>query len=532
MEAAHLQPSDSPRLNDYLRPILGRAWLIIGIVVVVTAATYVYYHRQPPIYAASTQIYLGSDGDPLNNGVTSGTDRNIENQARLFSSAAVLSRVAKDVGYQGSPQGLLGSVAITPTKGSDLIGISARLGDPVKAAHLANAFADAFITAGKSSLQRQIAASIKGLRAQLRSIPNNPDNDETRLTLNGQLHQLQLAQETSSSTASQVGRATAPGAPVAPRPARNAIFAFALSLIAALGLAFGLERFDRRIKRVEDAAEFYDLPILTVVPHSDDIEHMANGMPSVSGNVKESFHQLRANLRLSSPDRPPRKILVTSGLPGEGKSTVVRNLAITFREWGQRVAVVDADLRNPSLNKIFNAESDRGLTDILTGDCALRDAMMLVSVEALGLGTLERIHANAGRAAVPARKLQRIDPAATTVTLIGPGPRPANPPAVLLAAATRNTFDEILQSHDIVLIDTPPLLAVSDTMSLLADVDAVILVTRLEVTTQDSARRTAEVIARVPGARVAGIVVNDLSGLAGMDYGYGYGYGAPYGSQK
>lgn len=252
----------------------------------------------------------------------------------------------------------------------------------------------------------------------------------------------------------------------------------------------------------------------------------------MSPDIKESIHQLRANLRLSSPDRPPRKILVTSGLPGEGKSTVVRNLAIVFREWGQRVAVVDADLRNPNLGRLFGVQPERGLTDVLTGDCTLHDAMTIVPVEALGLGMLERIHAHAPDAS-PGRggriAIQGEDATPTTLTLIGPGPRPASPPAVLSAAATQHAFDEILQSHDIVLIDSPPLLAVSDTMALLSEVDAVVLVSRLTVTTKDSARRTTELIARVPGVRVAGLVVNDLSKLAGVEY--GYGYGGTYGSR-
>ena len=336
MDAAPL-PTENPRLDDYLRPILGRIWLILAIVVVVTTATYAYYQRQPPIYAASTQIFLGSDGDPLQNGISSGTDRNIENQARLFSSAAVLSRVAKAVGYQGDPQGLLGSVTINPTKGSDVIGIATRASDARRSARLANAFADAFIEVGSAKLQKQIGQAIQGLQSQLKGIPSGENGASDRLVISSRLRQLQLAQQTAAATASQVGRATVPGAAVAPKPVRNAIFAFALALIASIGLAFGLERFDRRIKRVEDAAEFYDLPILTVVPHSDDINHLASGIPAVSPNVKESFHQLRGNLRLSSPDRPPRKILVTSGLPSEGKSTVVRNLAIVFREWGSEL---------------------------------------------------------------------------------------------------------------------------------------------------------------------------------------------------
>ena len=529
---SQLPHADTPRLADYLRPILGRIWLIVAILVVVTTATYAYYQRQAPSYEATTQVFLGSEGDPLANGVTSGSDRNIENQAQLFSSAEVLARVARTVNYNGAPRDLLERATITPTKGSDVIVVKARAGEPQAAARLANAFADAFIGVGSAKQQAQLEKTIRGLRSQLDDIPNRPDNENDRLSISSRLRQLQLARRTASAPATQVGRASAPDSPVAPKPARNAIFAFALALIASVGLAFGLERFDRRVRRVEDAEALYELPILAVVPHSDDINHMVGQIAGVSPTVKESFHQLRANLRLSALDQPPRKILVTSGLPGEGKSTVVRNLAIVFREWGQRVAVVDADLRNPNLGRLFGVQPERGLTDLLTGDSTLLEAMTIVPVEALGLGMLERIYAHSA-GAQPERgraTTQRSESAPSTITLIGPGPRPASPPAVLSAAATQHAFDEILKTHDIVLIDSPPLLAVSDTTALLPEVDAVVLVSRLTVTTKDSARRTTELIARVRGTRVAGLVVNDLSKLAGIEY--GYGYGGEYGSSR
>jgi Mrp family chromosome partitioning ATPase/capsular polysaccharide biosynthesis protein len=535
MAAPLTQASDSPRLDDYLRPILGRIWLIVSILVVVTIATYGYYKRQSPVYAASTQVFLGIS-DPLQTGGTAGTDRNLENQARLFTTTEVLSRVVKTLNYPGSPQALVHNVTITPSTGSDIITIAARFGDPSGAARLANAFAEAFISTGSAQQQKQIAQAVQALRSQLRDISASQSTASDRLVIITRLHQLQLAQQTGAGSATQVDPASPNAAAISPKPIRNAMFAFALALITSLGLAFGLERFDRRIKRVVDAAELYDLPILTVVPHADGINRVADGLPALSPTVKEAFHQLRTNLQLSSLDCPPRKILVTSGLPREGKSTVVRNLAIVLREWGQSVAVVDADLRNPSLSKLFNVEPEHGLTDVLTGDCSLTDAMTAVPVEALGLATLAKIYAKAadsGRA--PAgRPLEQADAAPHGITMIGPGPRPANPAAVLSAAATQEALDELLLTHDIVLIDSPPLLPVSDAMSLLSTVDAVVLVSRLSVTTKDSARRTTEVIARVADATVAGVVVNDLSGLEGMGYGYGYGngYGGEYGSRE
>jgi Mrp family chromosome partitioning ATPase len=193
--------------------------------------------------------------------------------------------------------------------------------------------------------------------------------------------------------------------------------------------------------------------------------------------------------------------------------------------------VVDADLRNPSLGKVFGVTPERGFTDVLTGDGTLSEVTMSVPVEALGLETLERIHARSAGVAARApgaAKLKVPDELSSTVTLVGPGPQPANPPAALTAAATREVFDELLLTHDVVLIDTPPLLAVTDAVALLPDVDIVVLVSRLAVTTMDSAKRTKEAIARVPEVVIAGVVVNDLSGLAG----YGYGYGSEYGAKQ
>ncbi len=485
--------TDDIRLGDYLGPILSRKWLILAVVVLATAGTYAYYERQPARYEASTKVFLGqASSDPLAAvGGSFGSDREIQNQATLLTSREIVARVAKRIGYRGSLDALAGRVVAAPSEGSDFVTVTASSADPREAARVANGFADAFVSGTTARQRSRLRSTISQIQTQLNNFPANARNAGERSELASSIRRYQLQLRLATGSAVQVDPAGVPASAVAPRPVRSAIFAFALALAAGLGLAFGMERFDRRLKRVEDASSFYDLPVLTTLPHDDANDYVAHGLSAVSPHFKEAFRQLRSNLQLATLDNPPRRILVTSALPGEGKSTVVRNLAIVFREWGHRVAVVDCDLRSPSMAALFHADLDSGLTDVLIGERTLANVMMPVGVEAVGLATLDRIHSKASADGPTDRANGHHageDPF-EGITLIGPGPRPSNPSAVLAAERTREVLDEISATHDIVLIDTPPVLAVTDAVPLLSEVDGVLLVARLGHTTKDSARR-------------------------------------------
>ena len=331
-----------------------------------------------------------------------------------------------------------------------------------------------------------------------------------------------------SGQAQRLDPAQPPTKASAPRPVRNAFFAFALSLVAAVALAFGLERFDRRVKRIDDVEAIYGLPILTVVPHSRHVDRTVDGRAALSPDLREAFRQLRSNVQLQALSTPIRRILVTSAIPREGKSMITRNLALAFREFGQSVAVVDADLRRSGVSKLFAAKGEAGLTSVLTGEDSLSDALEEIPVHAKGLDTLAQMEGAASTATKArgggpgAARNGQVD-SATTLQLLASGPTPSNPQAVLAAQRTRDVLDELAEGHDILLIDSPPLIAVSDALALAGEVDAVIIVCRVGVSSRDAARRALELLAQVPQANTIGVVANDLTVLKG-GHGYDYGY--------
>jgi capsular exopolysaccharide synthesis family protein len=296
----------------------------------------------------------------------------------------------------------------------------------------------------------------------------------------------------------------APSAPISPRPKRAAAIAFALALLNGLILVYLIEFLDRRVRRVQDLTAGYELPMLSVVPHVREPKLVRDGRAALDPGLVESMRFLRVNLSLQTLDRPVRLLLVTSAVPGEGKSTVVRNLAIAYREAGSDVVVVDADLRQPALARgLGSTQQSPGLTSVLLGDAELADAVVRATVDLPGIVT--------GDGPEPA----------PSVGLLPSGGLPANPPAILGSARMSEVLHELAANHELIIIDSPPLLSVSDALPLLPIVDGVILVARPGFTTRDAIRRVKAVLASIPTARVFGTVAQDTKQVD--DYGYGYG---------
>jgi Mrp family chromosome partitioning ATPase len=318
--------------------------------------------------------------------------------------------------------------------------------------------------------------------------------------------------------AEQVDRARPPGKPSAPKPRRNALFALFVSLVFATGAAFALGRIDRRVRRVDEIETLYDLPLLATIAHTKSMAPDAEGRAVLPPDLREAFRTLRTNLELLSLDRSTGlnreawTVLVTSAEPKEGKSSVVRNLALAYREAGARVAVVEADLRRPTMMHLFHIEPTSGLTNVLTGEHDLDAALEPVAAGATS-PALTQLR-TAAYAAPGAPTTNGAGGPGELVVLTSGGPA-ANPPAVLASNRVRELIAEIAARHDVVLIDSPPILAVSDAIPLLAAVDGTIVVARLDLTTRDAARRAMELIRRVPGSEVLGVVANDAHDASG-----------------
>ena len=191
--------------------------------------------------------------------------------------------------------------------------------------------------------------------------------------------------------------------------------------------------------------------------------------------VAEAYRTLRANIALSSLDLPVRSILLTSAGPDEGKSTTIANLAVAFAQAGSRVILVDCDLRRPSLSKLFGLSNERGLTTMLVAEtepAPLQDT----SVEGL--------------------------------RLLASGPPPPNPSEVLGSKRLERALAALVEQADIVLVDCPPVLTVSDASILSRKVDAVLLVVSAGRTKRDQSARAKQLLDR-SGARVLGAVLNN-----------------------
>jgi Mrp family chromosome partitioning ATPase/capsular polysaccharide biosynthesis protein len=499
--------------------------MVVVAVVVATGGVYAYYARKPNVYTTSTLVYVAEPGNPVT-GIQAAppSDRDVADAAALLDSRENAGVVAREIGYRGTANDLLGQVSITSKQNEDFVQVSAQSGSAQEAATIANTFAAQFVASLTNSYLTQLRDAIRLAKVQLAHTPPGPAGALSSAGLVNQINTLQVELGVPTTVAQQADLAQPPASPSSPKPVRNALFAFLLSLVGAIALAYGLERFNRRLGNPEELEDAYEAPLLAVLPHTDEPAPVMDGSSVLGGEFREPFRVLRTNVELASVDAPPRTIVVSSAMPGEGKSTVVRNLALAFRESGKRVAVVDLDLRHPALAALFGVAIAPGMTDVLRRDLKLEDATLEIGT---GLPAFDEFIETNG---VTRNGTNGHRPGAgdAEVTLLLGGAPPANPPAVLASQRLAEILDDLRGRYDIVLIDSAPVLAVSDTVPLLRYADAALFVARLGVTTRDTAKRLTEFLARVPDINVLGVVANDLSRLEAGAYGYGYGYG--YGS--
>lgn len=512
------EAAESVDVRDYLRPIWRYKWLVVLLVIVATAVVYAKQSRLPQEFAASTRVYVGL---PTASQILGGTgsivgDRNVANQAALVTTRATAQAAARDIGFQGRPSSLLSRVTATAETTTDFIEIRATGPTGRSAADTANGFARAFIRlTGETNRQRAVEARTLAQR-QLAGVPRGLNFADQREALQAQIGQLSAAINTPSGSAEIVDPAQPPSQALSPRPGRDAVFAFVVALAAGIGLAFVLARLDRRIRRVEDVPTAYGLPMLAAVPHSSETHALQDGKNATLGALKETFRGLRSNMLLAALGTDVRVLVVVSATPAEGKSTTTRNLALAYHEAGVSVCVVDADLRRPSQRRLFHLPDVHvGLTDVLVGQAALDEALVEIPVS----------EAVVPRGAAGRTTASEADPA--RFSLLHSGLEPANPQAVLASEPTRELIEELKRRFDLVLIDTPPLLVVTDAVPLVVEADGVVVVGRVNQTNRDSASKVAELLGRTR-ANVLGVVGNDVSGFgqkAGQYAYYGYGYG-------
>lgn len=301
------------------------------------------------------------------------------------------------------------------------------------------------------------------------------------------------ATDRSAVKATVVKPATAPSSPASPNPVRSLTLAGILGLLLGVGLAVLRDLLDKRVRGEADITAATDEPIIGAVAFDPDApEHPLIIEIDPRSMRSEAFRGLRTNLMYLDPDDQPRVLLITSSVLGEGKSTTATNLALTIAETGSTVCLIEGDLRRPRVMEYMGLENAVGLTEILVGRAAVEDVMQ---------------------------------PYVTNMRVIGCGQVPPNPSELLGSNAMSQLIERLSNEFDYVIVDGPPLMAVTDSAIVSTIADGTIVVVGTGIVDRDALQRTLADLDRV-GGNVVGLVANRLP-VKGPDA-YRQAYGAYY----
>ncbi len=362
------------------------------------------------------------------------------------------------------------------------------------------------------------------------------DTDSNKELYDGLLQRLKeagVAAGLKSSNIRVADQAVVPGAASAPRKARSAMLGLLLGVCLGLGTVFLAEALDNTIKTTDDVVQQLGLPALGVIPSltvegSDQGRFLlrrgssrkspfgaisrlsrggrantetqgpilaTDGAKMLRGRAWEAYRSLRASLLLSHSGKPPQTIMMTSALPGEGKTTTAANIALAMVQTGARTVVVDLDMRKPALGRTFGITSTEGMSTFLSGNSDLSS-----QIRKTGLPNLY---------------------------LLPAGPPAPNPPELLSSPRMAKGLELLKEYFTHIVIDSPPTLELSDALVLSRQVDGVIVVARGGKTPRQALRKASDQLLGI-GARILGVLINDVD-VRRSEYGYSYyGYHGGY----
>ncbi len=442
-------------LRDFLRAVRER-WILVAVMFIlsVSAAGATSYLLTPQ-YEATTRLFVSTPAS---------TDGNTQYQSNLFSQERALSyaeiirgkRVAQmvidDLDLPIAAEQLSSRVSAEVVPETVLLDATVTDASPAQAQILANAVGAAFITLVKDLETPDGAAS-------------------------------------ATVTVTVVESADQPTSAVSPNVPLNVGLGALVGLLLGFGLAILRAALDNTVKNANDVADATSAPTIGTVMYDATV---SKGSPTAPANSHakgaEAYRQIRTNLQFVDVDNPPQVLVVTSAIAGEGKTTTAINLALVLAQSGQRVILLEADLRRPRVTRYMHLVGGAGLTNVLAGTADLDDVIQPY---------------NDGK-----------------LSVVAAGPQPPNPSELLGSAHMSSMLQELRESHDYVVIDAPPLLPVTDAAVLAVQADGAVIVTRYGITKREQLRAAAETLQAIE-ARHLGTILN-MAPQKTLNYGYGY----------
>jgi capsular exopolysaccharide synthesis family protein len=507
-------------LRDYLAVIRRRKGTIVLSALVVFAASLLFSFLQTPVYEGSARVLLQAPNtvfDTASGAQTQAVVR-LSTEVQIIQSQPVQDLVRERLGV--APAASVARIGDT-----DVIEITAESTVPAQAAAIANTYAQAYIDfrlkqtvdsllAAADQLQKKItdlqkpiddlAAQAAAAAANARPgapLPSTADRDalvSQQSLYKQKFDNLQVDKALKDGGAQVIAPAVTPTTPIRPRKAHNGALGLGVGVILGLGVAFLVDHLDDSIKSSEDLERAGSgVSVLGLIPAVPSWKN--RGEPQVisitepTSPAAEAYRTLRTSINFVALDRKLSLVQITSPSSAEGKTTTLANLALAMSKAGQTVIAFDCDLRKPRLHQFFGLPNEVGFTSVLVGNAPLATALQVVNPRLRVLTT---------------------------------GPRPTNPSELLLSNRAAELLNAVRNKADIVLIDCPPILPVTDAAALSSKVDGTVLVANAGSTSTKELAQALELLRRVE-APVIGAVLNGVTADSGYRYRYSYEYGAP-----
>jgi capsular exopolysaccharide synthesis family protein len=484
--------SENIQLLDYLRAVRQR-WRLLALVVVVTTGVAVGVSlSSDKQYDASAELLLRGQEpvntllDPNGGGGSNDPERELNTDVQLIKVSANAFAVLRQLKLDRSADDLLAQVTTDTSSTSNIVTLTVRDRDPALAARIANAFATTYVQFRLNTARQRYRDAADLAQNQLLALSPADRRSVQGRELQARQRELQIAAALQTGGAEIVRRASVPSSASRPRPKLSAALGLFLGLLLGVAAALVLNLVDRRFKDEREVEDFFGLPVLAAIPRparrGSDLDDAAQ---------REAFGLLAANLRMSTTGPASSVVMITSPAPGDGKTSVTLGVARAYAQLGLRVIAIEADLRRPSFARFADVSASGGVTGVLAGGAVARELIWLDAT------TLQPSGIDTGGGGA--------------IGLLPAGELPDNPQRALSDPAMSVIIDVARTLADIVLIDTAPVGTVNDATVLGRMVEGVAVVTRLNQTNKDAARRAKRTLEKL-GADLLGLVITDAGG--------------------
>ena len=508
----------------YLVALRRWLWLVILGTAAAAGTAYLVSSNTTPVYSASTTLLVqqASAGGASDYQDVLMSQRLALTYSKMVNGIPVLESAITELGLSTTPEELADRTDVQLEGDTLLIHLVVEDTDAARAARVANSISDSFISLNQSLQQERYAESISNLAQQINDM--SLLIDQTRMTvealedsespqqqaesirlqtiLAGHLNtyatlvqnyeQLRLTAAQSSDNVTVFAPARVPENPVRPRTKTNTALAAVVGAMAMVGIVFLVEYLDDTVKSPDDVKRSMVAGVLGMIPKLNDGDRQLALVTALEPRqpVAEAFRNLRTSIQYARVDKPVKVLLITSPVPADGKSFIAANLAISLAQAGNSVVLIDADLRKPVQHRLFDLPNRIGLTSVILNLEGSRSALQHTSVSGL--------------------------------QVLPSGPHVPNPTELLASNKVRQFIGLLGSKVDVVIIDSPPVLAFADAAVLSTLADGAMLVVGCGTTRRTAAAQAGERITSV-GAKLLGVVLNRI-GPDNDGYHVYYGY--------